>query len=214
VKTGKNRNRKIENHKNDDGGPVSVASVHDEIASKKDKIPAARTRGYNDAESPLSWLHKRRDKDGNPLVSLEEFHAGEQIRRDFTHAGLLRELCSNWCVNVRVSGGKAPRDVSDTVLAIRWKINSALKAVGPELSGVLVDVCCFLKGLEQVEMERKWPSRSAKVVLRLALARLARHYKLGGAAAPENRRKRSLHWGAEGYRPESLLPTDEGGQHQ
>jgi Domain of unknown function (DUF6456) len=56
-----------------------------------------------------------------------------------------------------------------------------LAAVGPELCGVLVDVCCELRGLEEAEKTRGWPQRAGKVVLQLALTRLARHYGLDGA---------------------------------
>ncbi|WP_036541237.1 DUF6456 domain-containing protein, partial [Nitratireductor aquibiodomus] len=69
-----------------------------------------------------------------------------------------------------------------------------------ELAGILVDICCFLKGVEQVETERGWPVRSAKVVLKTALGALARHYEPSSGARGDKSWP-ILHWGVENYRP-------------
>jgi hypothetical protein len=69
-------------------------------------------------------------------------------------------------------------------------------------------VCCFLKGLETVESERHWPQRSAKVVLKVALRALARHY--GIMSETEGRAGGRLqHWGAPDFRPD-IRPCDTG----
>ena len=68
--------------------------------------------------------------------------------------------------------------MADHVVASRQRINQTLAAVGPELAGILLDVCCYLRGLETLEKAAGWPQRSGKIVLQIALQSLARHHGL------------------------------------
>ena len=131
----------------------------------------------DEAESPLMWLSRRRGRDGRALIEPHQLLAGERLRADFTRAHLMPRTTSNWespIASGRRGGGGGNN--TDTMIASRQRVHRALDAVGPEFAGLLVDVCCFLKRLEDTERERLWPARSGKVVLQLALDRLARHY--------------------------------------
>lgn len=147
-------------------------------------------------ESPLAQLAHRRDRDGRAWIEPVHVVAGDRLRADFTRGQMTPRVTSDWSAllapTARSSGNGGMADLSDTALAARGRVRRAIEAVGPELQGVLIDVCCFLKGLEQVEAERRWPARSAKVVLRLALECLARHYGLSAEArGPQSARMRA-----------------------
>lgn len=139
----------------------------------------------NDAESPLGWLARRKGKDGRMLIEPAQFQAGERLRLDFTFAQLTPRMTVDWGSPMAGGAGASsggPAALADTVLAAQQRLRRALDAAGPEFAGLLLDVCCFLKGLEDVERERGWPPRSAKVVLQLGLDRLVRHYGLAAEA--------------------------------
>ncbi|MDB5508819.1 MAG: ATPase [Hyphomicrobiales bacterium] len=181
-------------------GPLEPARVLQGALEAVAGDEAGRSMIIDRAESPLVWLSRRRGKDGRPLLDPVAVEAGERLRRDITLARTLPNVTSRWDGMPGQSGGPSPGHVSDLVLAAAQRVERALAAVGPDLAGLLVDVCGFLKGLEQVEGERRWPRRSARIVLDVALAALARHYGLESAArGPERTGMR--HWGTDDYRP-------------
>ncbi|WP_295806171.1 DUF6456 domain-containing protein [uncultured Nitratireductor sp.] len=156
------------------------------------------------SESPLAQLARRRTRNGESFLTQVEFDAGERLRADYTRGQIMPRLSANWVATVsagkRGAGAGGGVELTDAALAARQRVDSALDEVGPELAGILVDVCCFLKGFEQVETERGWPVRSAKVVLKTALGALGRHYEPSSDKRGDARRP-ILHWGTQNYRP-------------
>lgn len=155
----------------------------------------------DDAESPLAWLARRRGRDGRVMIAPHQLQAGERLRADFTRAHLMPRTTANWSSPIssgrRGEAGNRAGDFTDAMIASRQRVNQALDAVGPEFSGLLIDLCCFLKGLEDIERDRGWPARSAKIVLQLGLDRLARHY--GYMAQAKGRNNAPIRtWLAEG----------------
>ena len=155
----------------------------------------------NHLESPLGAAARLKEKSGQPFLPPEAITAGERLHADFTRAHLQPRLTMAYepRLSTKTRGGAGgAADLCDSAMSARFRVGKAMEAIGPELCGVALDVCCFQKGLEIVERERQWPARSAKLMLRTALMALARHYTPPRAAS-----RRNHAWGAEGYRPEA-----------
>ena len=147
-------------------------------------------------ESPLAWLARRKGADGKPLIDPACFAAGERLRADFERTGLSPRVTMDWGRLGAGSSSSRSGDgtLSDAMISARPRMEQALEVVGADMAGVLVDICCYLKGLDLVERERGWPPRSAKLVLGMALGRLAAHYGLGDEARGRNQSKGILVW--------------------
>lgn len=152
-------------------------------------------------ESPLSALFSCKKSQKRWLDS-DQFNAGERLRSDFEFSQMTPSITASWDPTTslnRKGGGRVPEDnLTDRVIGAQQRLRQAIEAVGPEFSAILLDICCFLKGMEQVERERQWPRRSAKLLLRAALSALSRHYCPGAKTAGRSNIK---HWATENYRP-------------
>ncbi len=191
------------------GGDDAFGAQHRSLSERRirDERGEIAAVQVNEDESPLGWLRRRRGRDGRPLLDEAQFSAGERLRAEYTKGNMLPRITANWSADVNQgrrrsgeAGGVA--DLTDAALAARGRVTAALEAVGPELAGVLVDVCCFLKGLEDVERERCWPARSGKLVLSLALSRLARHYGFADDGDGRGRRRTIRHWARGDFPPD------------
>lgn len=130
----------------------------------------ARSVTVNLAESPLGWLKAR------GLVDARQYEAGERLRGDWTIAGLGPRVTMRWDAGARSTGDGL--DPTLAQISAKRRMEAALDAVGPGLKDVLWRIVCAGEGMEAAERALGWPARAGRVVLTLALDRLAGHYGL------------------------------------
>jgi hypothetical protein len=131
-----------------------------------------RSVTVNLAESPLTWLHAR----GH--LSDRQLDAGERLRADWERAQLAPSVTMRWDP-VRIKGtGETGLAPGERQLAAKARFDGAIAAAGPGLADVLWRVACAGESLPVAEKALAWPARSGKLVLRLALDRVAEFYRL------------------------------------
>lgn len=131
-----------------------------------------RTVTVNLAESPLSWLHAH----GHLCARL--FDAGERLRADYERAQLAPSLTMRW-EPVRIAGtGTGGLTEGERQIAARRRFDEAIGAAGSGLADVLWRVVCAGETLPIAEKALQWPARSGKLVLKIALERVADYYRI------------------------------------
>lgn len=148
------------------------ATVRARTARTQSPRPA-RSVTVNLAESPLGWLHAR------GLVSARQFGAGEQLRADFERAALGPRVTMAWDAppaSRTARGAPDPAGTTHAHLRAKARFDSAINHVGAGLSDILWRVVCAGESVPNAEKALHWPARSGRLVLTLALDRLADHY--------------------------------------
>lgn len=136
-----------------------------------------RSVSVNLGESPLAWLHAR------GKLSERHYVAGDLLRRDWEKAGLGARVTMCWeptppggCAR----GSRSAPDPTFAQLSARERFDGALRAAGPGLADILWRVACAGEGLVAAEKALGWPTRAGKLVLCLALDRVADWYRVPG----------------------------------
>lgn len=135
----------------------------------------ARSVTVNLAESPLGWLLSR------GLLTRRQFDAGERLRADWERAQLSPRVTMAWdsAPMARGRGGasSAP-DPRGAQIDARRRFDSAVDHAGPGLADILWRVVCAGDGMREAESALGWPARAGKLVLTIALDRIADHYRI------------------------------------
>jgi hypothetical protein len=159
-----------------DPRPLVERQLH-EPGEGQSRRQVNRTVTLNLAESPLSWLHARGHLTDRQLL------AGEKLRGDYEAAAMGPNVTIRW-ENIPLSREKrsAPSGLNqnERMISAKARFNGALEALGPDLSDIAWRVICAGETMPVAEREMAWPVRSGKLVLRIALDRLAAFYRLPG----------------------------------
>jgi uncharacterized protein DUF6456 len=145
------------------------------VPNKATLLRPVRSVTVNMAESPLGWLFAR------GLVSQRQYDAGERLRADWERSQLAPRVTMAWdsAPIARGRGGSAPQpDLNGAQIDARCRFHAAVDAAGPGLSDILWRVVCAGEGMREAETALGWPARAGKLVLTLALDRIADHYRV------------------------------------
>ena len=136
---------------------------------------ARRSVTVNQVESPLGWLFTR----GH--ISRRQYDAGETLRGDWERGQLASRVTMTWDASPIGSargGTYSAPDLHARQIDARKRFEEASQAAGPGLQDILWRVVCGGEGMRDAETALGWPARAGKIVLTIALDRVADFYRI------------------------------------
>lgn len=152
-----------------------VGHAQNERAHTRTSNSQGRTVSVNIGESPLSWLYAHKH------LTERQFLAGEKLRSDYERASLGPNITMSWNSAPPTKGRRAApghMDASESSVHAKQGFDAALSVLGQGLDDVAWRVICNCESVSSAEKALGWPTRSGKLVLKLALDRLASHYHI------------------------------------
>lgn len=139
---------------------------------------------------------------GKEAAFLDHHHiqAAQRVARLFERAHLRQRVTMHYGPRVSGGGYAVSGEIADMASDARRKLSVLMGKLPADCADVVLDICGYEKKLQDVEIERGWPRRSAKLVLRIGLETIAQAF--GHTARAEGVANGNFRaWLAEDARP-------------
>jgi len=126
-------------------------------------------------DAPEAVLRLASSGSDEPFLAAHHLEAARRLAGLFNRARLAQRVTMSYDGARTGNGRNRPvqGDLADSAIEARRMLDGLARRMPADCWNMLTDICGFDKGLQQIEQERCWPRRSAKLVLRIGLEQLA-----------------------------------------
>lgn len=135
-------------------------------------------------------------RDSAPFLLPHHVEAARRLAHVFERSRLRQRVTMSYDptrTGGRSSGSPVQGELSASTADARKQLADIAAMMPADCWAVLFDICGLDRGLQDVELDRDWPRRGGKLVLRIALSHLAAHYGLEAEARGRDA-QRQRHW--------------------
>lgn len=164
----------------DEAGAAGFAVQHEPVERRIVMEAEGERSVFARSGGPLARYFRTRN--GKPPL-LEPVHAAaaQILLRDYNRSALQSRVTQDWSGMPRAGTRAAPKDRTEAPVSrldAQERVLAALDSVGPGFDRLLMNVVIRETGMTRAERELGWPERTGAPALKMALDRLAIHYRL------------------------------------